>query len=371
MNEKLMRAARLHELDGRFQIDRIPVPEPRPTDVLVKVAAAGLVHNLRNVLTIYPKVAPFLPLPKLPAIFGLDTTGVVASVGSLVKTDVKVGDRVYVNPGLSCGSCEACRRADPTNCRNFTFMGYFGFGPESQNQYDAYPYGGFSEYATCPVGNVVKLPDNLSFEQASRFGYLGTAYAGLRKANFKPGQRLLVNGGTGTLGVGAVLLGLAMGASKVFATGRDPHRLEKLRQLDPHRIVPVSSRDGTVAAQAMEATGGNGVDAMLEALAPGAPASSVMDAFHSLRHGGVAVNVGGVSEALAVDAGYLMITQRSLVGSLWFTTSEGQDMAQMVEAGTLDLSVFEHKVYSLEEVNTALVEVDGRDGGFTNFVVRP
>lgn len=63
---KMMRAARLHETGKPFQIDTIPVPEVRPTDVLVEVKAAGVVPNLRNVVTHYPTWFPFLPLPKLP-----------------------------------------------------------------------------------------------------------------------------------------------------------------------------------------------------------------------------------------------------------------------------------------------------------------
>ena len=371
MSTNLMRAARLHEVGGRFRVDRIPVPEVRSTDVLVKVSATGMVYNLRNVISVYPTLRSVLPLPKLPAIFGLDAAGVVAAVGSLVRSGVRVGDRVYVNPGLVCGCCEACRRGDSTNCPNYTFMGYFGFGPESQDQYDAYPYGGFGEFLTCPVANIVKLPDSVSFEQAARFGYLGTSYAALRKARFSPGQTVLVNGGTGTLGVGTVLLAMAMGAAKIFATGRDQRRLDKLRALDPHRIQTIASTEGAVAPGIKDRTGGIGVDVVIDALAPGSPASSVVDAFDALRSGGIAVNVGGVSEKLAIEPNRLMILQKALIGSRWFTTSEGQDMAAMAESRTLNLDVFEHKVYPLEKVNEALDEVETRDGGFTNIVIKP
>ena len=181
---KMMRAARLHKTGEPFQIDTIPVPEVRPTDVLVEVKAAGVVPNLRNVVTHYPTWFPFLPLPKLPAIYGLDSAGVVAEVGSQVRADIKPGDRVYVNPGLSCGSCQACRRNDPINCTAYTFQGYFGFGPGSQQIYEDYPYGGFGQYLTAPARNLVKLPDSISFEQGARFGYIGTSYSALRKAQF-------------------------------------------------------------------------------------------------------------------------------------------------------------------------------------------
>ena len=112
----------------------------------------------------------------------------ISAVGSHV-TDVKVGDRVYVNPGLSCGSCRACRRGEDQNCDSYTFMGYFAFGSNGQRQFDAYPYGGLAEYLTAPQRNLVKLPDSVTFEQGARFGYLGTAYSALRKAGAGPGRR--------------------------------------------------------------------------------------------------------------------------------------------------------------------------------------
>lgn len=370
MTEKYMRAARLHEVDSRFQIDEIPVPSVRPNDVLVKVEAAGMVQNLRNVISTYPATRPHLPLPKLPAVFGLDSAGVVSAVGDQVRSGIKVGDRVYVNPGLSCGACLACRRGEYPNCDAYTFMGYFGFGKNSQAQFDAYPYGGFSEYVTAPVRNLVKLPDNVTFEQACRFGYLGTSYSGLRKMNFGRGQTLLVDGGTGTLGVGTVLLALAMGASSVFATGRDRQRLERLKALDPSRVHAIAPDAGSVTDQVMVLTGGVGADAMLEALAPNSPASCVMDAFNALRRGGKAVNVGGVSEPLSIPINRLMTTQKSLIGSLWFTTEEAEEMAAMAGAGILRLETFEHEVFPLEKVNDALDAMDSRSGGFTNIVIR-
>src|SRR3990172_12911198 len=183
---RTMLAARMHEVGGPMLLERIPVPEPRATDVLVAVKACGMVPNLGNVLANWTKWFPQLPLPKLPAVFGLDPAGIVAEVGTQVHS-IRPGDRVYVNPGRSCGSCRVCRSGAMTHCRNFTFQGYFGFGPESQKLYDAYPYGGFCEYLTAPQYALVKLPDNVTFEQAARFGYLGTAYAALRKAQVGPG----------------------------------------------------------------------------------------------------------------------------------------------------------------------------------------
>jgi D-arabinose 1-dehydrogenase-like Zn-dependent alcohol dehydrogenase len=364
-----MRAARLHEIGGRFRVDKVPVPQVRDLDVLVEVKAAGVVPNLRNVVTHYPTWFPYLPLPKLPAIYGLDTAGVVVAVGKRVRSGVKPGDRVYVNPGLSCGTCPACRAGDSVNCTAYTFMGYFGFGPGSQQIFEDYPYGGFGQYLTAPSANLVQLPDSVSFEQAARFGYLGTGYSGLRKARLQAGQTVLVDGGTGTLGVGSVLCALAMGASKVFATGRNKALLEKLQAVDRKRIQVIALGERPVAEVVSEATDGLGVDAVIQALGANAPAASVIDSINALKRGGVLVNVGGVAETLPIDPIVMMVQQKSFVGSLWFTTAEAQAMAAMADAGTLKLDVFEHERFKLETVNEALDAVEQRTGGFTNVVV--
>lgn len=366
---KMMRAARLHEVGRPFQVDTIPMPAVRPTDVLVEVKAAGVVPNLRNVVSNYPTWFPFLPLPKLPAIYGLDASGVVAAVGSQVHADIKPGDRVYVNPGLSCGSCQACRRGEPIHCTSYTFHGYFGFGAGSQQIFEDYPYGGFGQYLVAPAANLVKLPESISYEEAARFGYLGTAYSALRKAEFGAGQTLLVDGGTGTLGLGAVLLALAMGAATVFATGRNKALLERLRNVDPKRVVPITLGERPTAEVIMEATGGFGVDALIESLGANASVATVLDAFNALKRGGRAINIGGVADPIPLEPFPLMALQKSYIGSCWFTTAEGQDMAAMADAGVLKLNVFEHIRFSLEEVNEALDAIDKRSGGFTNVVI--
>ena len=366
-----MRAARLHEVGGAFRIDEVEMPTPGELDVIVRVEAAHLVPNLRNVINTYPVEKPFLPLPELPAIFGMDSAGVITEVGARVR-NLKVGDRVYVNPGLDSGDSWAARNGEPMNDPAYTFEGYFGFGPDSAAIHRDYPYGGLGQYVKAPVKNIVVLPDTVAFDHAARFGYLGTSYSGLRKGDVRAGSSVLVHGATGTLGVNAVLLARAMGATQIFGVARDAERLERLRQIDPARIQVLSYGEREVAEWVRESTEGRGVDVFLDATSSSATADVTMAGIWALRRGGRMVSIGAMPEELPVPMYRLMTLHVSLHGSLWFTTGEGEDMARMAGAGTLDLSHLSVRHFTLDQTNEA-VEAAATDsgGGFTSVVVQP
>ena len=304
----------------------------------------------------------------------------VAKVGEQVW-HVREGERVYVNPGRSCGSCRMCRSGQPYDCPGWTLQGYFG---RSQEIMRAYPYGGLSQFITAPATALVKLPDNVSFEAGARFGYYGTAYAAMKKIGVGPGQTLLINGISGQLGLNAASLALAMGATKILGTGRNQKLLDRVKALAPGRIDVLSVPNApaqphprgswgrrSAGRVGQKATDGHGVDGLIDCLPPGAPGSALLRALFCLRRGGRAVNVGAVMETLPINAFWMMTNRIGLQGSVWFTTGEGEDMAAMAAAGTLDLSILEHRVSPLSKVNEMLAGMDDRDGGFTNFVIDP
>jgi threonine dehydrogenase-like Zn-dependent dehydrogenase len=169
----------------------------------------------------------------------------------------------------------------------------------------------------------------------------------------------------------AALLGLAMGITRILGTGRDRKLLERVKALAPERIEVHALGDGSTAQWAKGLTQGEGVDFMISALGPGSPASTMLDSLQSVRRGGRAVNVGAVAEPVPVDVHWLMDEQIQFIGSNWFTAAQGQEMAELARAGLLDLSVFEHQRFPLEEVNRAISGLLNRNGGFSNYVIVP
>ena len=364
-----MRAARMHNVGEPMRIEQIPVPVPGTGDVRVAVQAVNIVPNLANILRNWTTWFPLNPLPPLPAVFGLDPAGIIEEVGDAVE-GFEVGDRVYINPGRTCGACRACREGRTVHCASYAFAGYFGFSTSSVRLLERYQ-GGLAEYMIAPASALVRIPDALSFETAARFGYLGTMYSALRKAAAGPGRSVLVNGITGTLGIAAALLAPAMGITALYGTGRDRELLAEVHKLAPSRFHLHSLLDGPVDEWIAAETGGTGVDVYIDALGPGAPHETLQQGVRALNRGGIAVNIGAVAGEVPLDLHRMMDLDQTVRGSVWFTAGEGQAMADMVEAGLLDLSPLRHHVHPLEEVNTAINNVGSRHGGFSNFIISP
>ncbi|WP_201840481.1 alcohol dehydrogenase catalytic domain-containing protein [Microvirga zambiensis] len=363
-----MRAARLHAVGEPMRIDQVERPVATGTDVVVHVKACGMVPNLANVLANWETWYPQMPLPPRPAIHGLDPSGVIHQVGDKVVS-LKPGDRVYVNPGRFCGACHECSSGRPQACGHWTLGGYFGYNSKSMEMFERYPYGGFCEFMLAPQAQVIKIPDNMTFVQGSRMGYLGTSYAALKKCGPLMGRSLIINGASGTLGVGATLFALAMGIGKIYAIARGEELLSRLKALAPDRIETFSNRTGSSAAFVRARTDGIGADLMLDTLGAKAPLESMLDAMKGVRRGGRIVNIGGTSGDLPVDVKWWMDEQMELIGSVWFTAAEGMEVAGMVKTGVIDLSVMEPMVWPLENINEAISGVASGDGGFTYYAV--
>lgn len=359
----------MHRVSEPMILEDVPKPVAAGGDVVVRVEACNIVPNLANILANWTTWFPQNPLPALPAIFGLDPSGVVEQVGPDVH-DFRPGDRVYVNPGRFCGGCAACRRGEHIDCESYAFSGYFGFTATARRLLDRYPYGGLAEYTLAPQYSLVRLPESISFEHGARFGYLGTGYSALRKANVGPDTTVLVNGVSGTLGLGVALFALALGAPRVLGTGRNRELLARVGELVPGRIETHSLLDGPVDEWVKSRTG-LGADVYIDCLGPGAPAEGLMQGMASLRRGGRAVNIGATAGQVPFDVHHMMDQQLTFQGSVWFTAGEGQQMAQIVDAGLVDMSVFENVVFPLEKVNDAISGIENRRGGFSNFIISP
>jgi alcohol dehydrogenase len=401
-----IKVARLVEAGKPLEVGNAPKPTPGPKDVLVKVAACGVVCvprvQRRRFLTRSGPAPPLtrplclslpsslllarspntsnvcqgsqkVPLPKLPAIFGLDVAGTIEAVGADVL-NLKVGDRVYVNPHLTCGTCPQCRRGRKDYCTSGCLRGYFAMSKDGIKLLDQYPYGGLSEYVVSPDHKIAVLPPSIDLKLAARFGYIGTSFGALRKADLGPGKTVLINGVTGTLGVAAVAIALGFGAVRILGVGRNKERLAQVDQMSPGRVVTLSSEDDVDPAQWAKAqTNGVGVDAFIDCLGAGASAESTTELIKgAVKVGGKAVFVAGGAEGTISQTYWdVLMNDIAIIGSMWFTDAEVDELVALVAAGVIDLSALEHKTFALDRVQEALSFAADRPGGFVNVVVLP
>ncbi|GAA5826040.1 hypothetical protein JCM11251_000103 [Rhodosporidiobolus azoricus] len=368
-----MKVSHLVELGQPLQIAEVDKPIPGPRDVLVKVMASTIVPNAYNIVS--GKAPNGTILPDFPAAFGLDAAGLIEQVGADVL-HLKAGDRVYVNPLLSCETCHQCRRGRKELCPSFALRAYFAYSEAGKKRLDQYPLGALSEYLLSPDTKVALLPPCIDFPTASRFGYIGTSFAALKKGGVAPGSTLLINGVTGTLGTAAVAIALGFGASKILGVGRNRDRLAEVERLSPRpgRVVVRSSEDeGELSDWVMQHTGGLGVDAVYDCLGVGGDANSTSCMVKTaLKAGGKAVLAAGGAEGSVEQSYWEILTQdRAVHGSAWFTDAEADELIEMVTAGEIDFSFLKHQHFSLEEVNEAFKAAGDRPGGMVNIVVRP
>ncbi|MBU7568880.1 zinc-dependent alcohol dehydrogenase family protein [Weissella hellenica] len=151
-------------------------PKVLPNEVLIHTAFAGICGTDHALYAGLPGSADAVP----PIVLGHENSGVVVEVGDAV-TNVKVGDRVTVDPNIYCGQCKYCRTGRPELCENLSAVGVTRDG-------------GFEEYFTAPSSVVYQIPDNVSLKSASVVEPISCAVHGIKLLKLSPYQKALVIG---------------------------------------------------------------------------------------------------------------------------------------------------------------------------------
>ena len=209
-------------------------------------------------------------LPPMPAIIGLDAAGVVVKAPT-GRSDIGEGDRVYINPFLNCGQCYYCRSGAPMLCADAALR-YFGFTPRGAKLLEDYPYGGLAEYLTAAPGHVVKLPQEVTFEQGARFGIWERR---LRRCDVvlpgrEAGLPFMVSRAHSA---SAQFCGARYGVSRILGCGPQSRVLTRLRTLFPKRVSTLALAT-SLSGIGFERTEGAGVDLLIDCTGRGGPASS-------------------------------------------------------------------------------------------------
>ncbi len=272
-----------------IELREVPVPTPRPGEVLVRVQSASVCGTDLHIFNWDPWAQGRIKPPLIP---GHEFAGVVAGVGRGV-TAVKEGDKVSAEMHVACGKCMQCRIGEAHICQNVRILGV-----------DA--DGAFASYAIIPETNIWKLSPQIPHEYASLLDPLGNAVHTVLAGPIAA-QTVAVTG-CGAIGLFSITVAKACGAARVFAIEVNAHRRSVATAMGADLTLDPATDN--VEEQILEATGGTGVDVLLEM--SGHPAA-IRTGFKVLRTGGRASLLGIPSKPFELDFARDIIFKGALV----------------------------------------------------------
>ena len=358
-----MLAAVLERFGEPLVVREVPDPVAGGGEVLVEVLAACVLPYAADVfgdVRRYPLEPPVIP--------GLGGVARIVALGP-DATRRRVGDLVWCDPTV--------RSRDDVRTPDITLQGWSSRGEGGLALSRHFHDGSFAERMVVPTENVEPLGD-LDADQVVRWASLAVPlvpYGGLLAVGLQPGETLLVSGATGNFGSAAVAVGLAMGAARVVAVGRNATVLADLeRRFGPRcRTVALAGDDADTTAM-REATDG-GADVVLDLMPPEVGAAVVRRAVLSVRQRGRVVLMGGVGmlggDDLALPYPWLMRNEITLRGQ-WMGPRESVGrLITLAGAGLLDLAHEEVTTFVLEQANEAVAHAAAHGGPFTRTVITP
>jgi NADPH:quinone reductase-like Zn-dependent oxidoreductase len=332
-----MRAIRFHQHGGPevLRFEEAPDPQPAPGEALVRVRACALNHlDLFQRRGIERVRIPF------PHISGADVAGevVAAPEGTLAP-----GRRVMLQPGLSCGRCEACLSGRDNYCPKYDLLGY---------QCD----GGYAEYVRVPPQNLIPIPDAIGFVEAAAFPltFLTAWHMLVTRAGLQAGEDVLVIGAGSGVGQAAIQIARLHGA-RVIATAGTGEKLARARELGTAEAINHTTDDVPVAVKRF--TDGRGVDVVVEHVG----AATWDRSLRCLVRGGRLVTCGATTGHDArLDLRFLFGRQLSLLGSYMGAKGELLRAAQLFFSGALMPAI--DRTFPLSEAADAQRRLEAREG---------
>ena len=342
-----MKASIFRQHGGPEVLEYTDVPEPRirANEVLVEVKACALNH-----LDIFVRDGlPGIEIP-LPHILGSDIAGVVREVGELV-TWVKTGDEVMVNPGVSCGHCEACLSGEDNLCREYDMIGY---------RRD----GGYAELVAVPGTNIIPKPAKLSWEEAAALPLVTvTAWHMLvTRVDVQPGENVLVHAAGS--GVGSIAIQIAkLRGARVITTASTDEKLEKARELGADVTINYTREDWPKEVRRL--TDRKGVDVVVEHTG----AATWPGSISSLKNNGRLVTCGATSGYDArTDLRQVFFRHLNILGSFMGSKAELLEAMKFVNEGKIRAVV--DQVLPLSEAREAHELIENR-AQFGKVVLKP
>lgn len=281
-----------------IRLGEAPQPQLAPDEVLVKSAFAGICGTDLHIYR-----GEFHARVQYPAIQGHEFGGTIEAVGADVQ-GFAVGDRVAVDPILSCHACPACLSGHINACQSLKLLGV---------DID----GGYGQYVAAPASHVFKLPDSVPLEHAPMVEMYGLGHHILQRGRVQPGETVVLLG-AGKLGLSILdVLCHSVSPGLTIVTDLQPFRLETARKLGADHALNIAQTDPVETVLAL--TDGAGADVVIEAVGhyhtPGDQQPPLAQAVQMVRNGGRIVTAGLGEQLTAVHFKTLVIKEAEIIAS--------------------------------------------------------
>jgi L-iditol 2-dehydrogenase len=274
---------------NKMEIREMEVPVPKEKEVLVKLEYVGIcgsdVHYLEH-----GKIGDFIVNGDF--ILGHECAGTIVAIGSGVKS-LKVGDKVALEPGRTCGQCEFCKSGRYNLCPDVEFLA-------------TPPYHGcLMNYIAYPENMAFKLPDNVSTKEGALVEPLAVGLHAAAQGNVKLGDKVVILG-AGCIGLVTLLACKAFGATDVIVVDVIEKRLECAKKLGASYVI--NAKNENVLEKIAELTGGKGVDKVIETAGS---EFTIKQTAYMVKRGGTIVLVGLASKDI-VEFDFMQIMAKEV-----------------------------------------------------------
>ena len=338
-----------------LKIKDIPEPKPQPNEVIFKVKFAALNYD-----DIWGMRGKPLAIP-LPHISGTDAAGEVIAIGNEVK-NIKIGDRIVSHGNMSCRICKACTDGREYDCQKRKIWG-FETGPL---------WGGYCEITHLPEVNVVKIPENVTYDEAAAASMtlLTSWHMLVGRAKIQPGQLVLVMGGSSGVGSYGIQIAKLFGCI-VIATA-SPDKLDKLLELGAdyavdHRKDDWNKEVREISKKISKPFGDiPGVDVIFEHIG----GTHWNKELALLKYGSTIVTTGATTGYNAkTDLRHIFFKGVNILGSTQGTRAELEQGLYWMSKGKIKSII--DSVYSLEQASEAHTKMLKGKGLFGKILMKP
>lgn len=334
---------------GEIEIKELPVPEIGPDEVLIKIMAVGVcgsdVHYYEH-----GRIGRYVV--EKPIILGHECAGIVAKAGANVSR-VQPGDRVAVEPGVTCGRCRYCKEGRYNLCPDVQFL--------ATPPVD----GAFVQYLAIREDFVFKIPDELTFEEAALVEPFSVGIHAAYRCKLSPGSTVAIMG-MGPVGLMAVAAAKSFGATRIIVTDLEEIRLDAALRLGATVAINAGKEDA--AATIRELTDGIGVDAAWETA--GSP-RALQSALGSLRRGGKLVIVGlPAQDEIPLNVPFIADNEIDVYGVFRYANTY-PDGIRFLAKGDIPVDTLITDRYPLEETQEAMERALHNKSGSLKVVVYP